>query len=380
MSNKRATRKLHKTQAGGKAQAGGNMIGKEGAHGVAYNLDCASPGKSLCSFLKPQKITKIRFFCNAGANRHIIDKKVIDEFIEFLGSEKHRIAKIFKPKSLLSQSSVYSDFMEEIETNKAILRVYKAHAADFTTLSPVTGFKNLDIIGLIVNFENSDSLHVIMGTKCAGMPSINLDKFIIDMLSSILILQVANYEHNDIKLDNIVKCSDRYKLIDWGQATKIGLCPIKMGSLFTTSPVRWYISGHLAYISSEILAFKANQNDPEYAKWAPFIKTNARINSEFYDLVKTNPSRPSLHKLYGKTFDLFMLGMTILHAVYKYKLDYETYKPIINRLTSLKHPETPLLETLVYCKTQISMNSDNAESKPLLESIERMFELIASLN
>jgi len=356
------------------------MIGKEGAHGVAYNLDCASPGKSLCSLLKPLKITKIRFFCNSGPNRHIIDPKIINEFVEFLGTEKHRIAKIFKAKSAISKTSVYSDFMEEIECNKAVLRVYKDQALPFTTLSPVTGFKNLDIIGLIVNFEKDDPLHVIMGTKCAGMPTINLDKFIIDMLCSILILQKNKYEHNDIKLDNIVKCSDRYKLIDWGQATPIGQSPIKMGSLFTTSPVRWYVSGHLAYISSEILAFKANQNDPEYAKWTPFIKTNARINSEFYSAVKTTPNRATLHKLYAKTFDLFMLGLTILHAVYKYKLDYKTYKPIIDKLTDLENPETPILETIVYCKTQISLNSNNAESKPLLESIEQMFELIAALN
>ena len=367
---KRVTRKQR--------QVGGNMIGKEGAHGVAYNLDCASPGKSLCSLLKPLKLTKIRFFCNSGPNRHIVDKKIIDEFVEFLGSEKNRIAKIFKPKSVLSKTSVYSDFMEEIESNKAILRVYKDKAANFTTLSPVTGFKNLDIIGLIVNFEKEEPLHVIMGTKCQGMPSINLDKFIIDMLCSILILQVADYEHNDIKLDNIVKCKDRYKLIDWGQATQIGQRPVKMGSLFTTSPVRWYISGHLAYISSEILAFKANQNDPEYAKWTPFVKTNARINSEFYEIVKATPDRPTLHKLYAKTFDLFMLGLTILHAVYKYKFDYSEYKPIIEKLTSLKHPDSPLLETLVFCKTQITTNA--TESKPLLESIERMFELIALLN
>ena len=372
---KRATRKINKT----KPQTGGNIIGKEGAHGVAYNLDCGSPGKSLCSLLTPLKITKIRFFCNAGPNRHITDKALIAEFVEFLGSEKNRIAKIFKPKSVLSKTSVYSDFMEEIESNKAILRVYKDHAANFTTLSPVTGFKNLDIIGLIVNFEKEEPLHVIMGTKCAGMPKINLDKFIIDMLSSILILQMAEYEHNDIKLDNIVKCNDRYKLIDWGQASPIGKTPIKMGSLFTTSPIRWYVSGHLAYISSEILAFKANQNDPDYAKWQPFVKTNAKINSEFYDVVKATPNRPALHKKYSKTFDLFMLGLTILHAVYKYKLDYTRYKPIIDKLTSLKSPQTPLLETLIFIKTQITMNTNNVEPKPLMESIETLFELISTL-
>jgi hypothetical protein len=373
---KRFTRKLTKSQSGG------NMIGKEGAHGVAFNLDCGSPGKSLCSLLKPLKITKIRFFCNDGPNRHITDPKLILEFVEFLGTEKHRIAKIFKPKHTLSKTSLYSDFMEEIAANKTVLGVYKDHATKFTTLNPVTGFKNLDIIGLIVNFKDdkTEPLHVIMGSKCQGLTTIHLDKFIIDMLCSILILQSADYEHNDIKLDNIVKCQDRYKLIDWGQATQIGKNPIKMGSLFTTSPIRWYISGHLAYISSEILAFKAHQNDPEYAKWSPFIKTNERINSEFYTIVKATPNRSTLRKLYANSFDLFMLGLTILYAVYKYKLNYIIYKPIIDHLTSLKRPETPLLETLVFCKTQISINSANAESKPLLESIETMFELITQLN
>ena len=45
--------------------------------------------------------------------------------------------------------------------------------------------------------------------------------------------------HNDIKLDNIVYCDGKYKLIDWGASNELSVH--KRGSLLGTNPIRLYI-------------------------------------------------------------------------------------------------------------------------------------------
>jgi len=365
MPNKNITRKKQNRKIGGE------IIGKPGAHGIAYNLNCSSPGESLCSILRPKKIAALHFNCNTSPAQYTTDKKTIQEFIDFLHTQKGRVVKIFKPKSLFSSSAVKEDFMEEYISNKNILRVYDVYAETYTTLRPLTGYMGMDIMGLTVKFVNNSEppLYVIMGTKCSGLITINLDKFIVDILCSIVILQAVGYEHNDIKLDNVVLCGDKYKLIDWGQATQIGTLPVKMGTLLSTSPMRWYISGQIAYISKNMLAYKAGKVNPAYAKWPRFIETNSRIAAEFDTVIKITSDRAALYKIYLRSFDIFALGMTILYAVFKYNLDYASYKQVVDTFTSIKNPPN-ILNIFDFVKSNLPTFQTDANSKKLIEDLE----------
>ena len=57
-----------------------------------------------------------------------------------------------------------------------------------------------------------------------------------------------------------------------------------------------------------------------------------------------------LHSKYKRNLDVFMLGMTLLHAVFKFDLNYEKYRELIDRMTSLKHPWSSAKEALHYTK------------------------------
>ena len=173
----------------------------------------------------------------------------------------------------------------------------------------------------------------------------DLDKFIPDILESIEILQISSYRHNDIKLDNIVKCQERYKLIDWDQCGKITDLD-KIGTLIATSPIRWYINGYNPYISKSIMTLKTTMRNYGFSGSRIYKEVSSTIFKEFDEIVKTNPDKSDLALKYAYSFDIFMLGMTILYSVYKYKLPYEKYKDTILKFTSLRDPVKNAIEAL----------------------------------
>jgi serine/threonine protein kinase len=161
-----------------------------------------------------------------------------------------------------------------------------------------------------------------------------------DLLSSLIILNRQNYLHNDVKLDNIVLCEDRYKLIDWGAATPMDITNKTHGSLLTTSPLRWYCYGYTDIIARNVIPTKTYFYKPEISKSPLFQEQIERINAEFATLLTFESKRKILFETHKNTFDVFMLGMTLLHAVIERKLSFDTYRPIIASFTSLLEPLT----------------------------------------
>jgi hypothetical protein len=64
-----------------------------------------------------------------------------------------------------------------------------------------------------------------------------------------------------------------------------------------------------------------------------------RIQREYATVIARTPDQRTLYRRFRTTFGLFQLGMTILHAVYEYKLlEIDYYVRIVEYLTSLVHP------------------------------------------
>ena len=333
----RQTRKAGtKPQHGAKTQSGGQKLGA-GGHATAYNMGCGQ-GESLCEIMKTSTIKKIVLYHVDGANVILTNKKDIAAFQQFSEDAANDIAKIFNKAALFSKKTTKEDFEEEIHINKKILYVFGTHAEEYLTLGPVKGFRKLNLVGAHIEFENGAHTYAALGLKCGPMKDIDLDKFIVDMLQTIQILQGMSFEHNDIKLDNILHCDGRYKLLDWGQSDGISFTQMKMGTLLATSPMRWYIHGYNEMISDSIITYKTKRKYNAFYKSDMFKATTDRISEEFHTVLSVQPDRVALRSKYLYSFDVFMLGMTILHAVFKYKLDYVKYKPIIDKFTSLIDP------------------------------------------
>lgn len=313
----------------------------EGFHGKAYNMGCKKTGPTICSLLEDEFITKVKIYPTDSTEEHFLTKPgEIQEFLHFIHFSKEKIGKIFKNRVWLTGSSVLQDFEEEINTNIKILNHYGSHSAKFLTILPDRGFHRMPILGAYFEIYGKPTVYIIFGTKCDNKYPMNFDQFIIDILTSLVVLNKANYQHNDIKLDNIVLCEDRYKLIDWGQACAIDEAEI--GDMIATSPIKWYCMGGPGIFSRLIMKYRATMVDSEYGNSPIFKEVYHRICDEFIYIADKNWMTFKLFEKYKNSFDVFMLGMTGLHAIFKFKLDFDKYKPLINAFTSLNKPLNPV--------------------------------------
>ena len=325
----RRIRKLNKTRR----KHGGAKLG-EGVRGIAYDTYSES-GDSLYSLAKSNKTSKIELFFADGNSQTITDENKIENLYESLKSLTDSISKIFKPSRFFSLTSASKEFSGEIETNKRVVDLYGLkNAVKYSTLTGVE-LDGKNISGAI--FYGKTNIYAIFNRKCIGEYDMDIKQFTLDILES---LNNFSENHNDIKLDNIVKCSDRYKLIDWDKNASKD--KIITASTSTTNPVKLF----LVFKFSAIVKMIFTKRNPQAKKWfilseatatTEFKETYNRIMLEYEDEVNSK-SKKQLFEKYKDTFDVFSFGMTILYAVIHFKLDYQKYKPLIEALTSLKDP------------------------------------------
>ena len=309
---------------------GGALLG-EGAQGITYDLGCDTEGLSMCTMLETNNVSEIRLELESGDFVLLNTKSDIDDFIQFLHSTTGKIAKMFKPAKIFTMKTLQNKLDEEIDFNKTVNKIYGRVTSRYLTSDPLKGFRKLSIVGAIVVVNGTPLLFVIFGTKCTNVYDIDMKMFVSDILLSLVKLESAGYSHNDIKLDNIVRCSQRYKLIDWG---KLSNTDKEFGTTIFTNTIKWYTLGYSQIVSKNIYKLSKHKN----VRDAPLFKqNNKRIAEEFADVVSNN-TREQLKEIFKGKYDVFMFGNTILQAVILYNLDYEKYKPLIDRFTSLKNP------------------------------------------
>ena len=329
----RVTRKIKRRFKGIKRKIRG-FVG-EGFFGKTYSVAYHPNGESLSNTLAKQKITKIIMHTADPEKIRVINsEKEIAEFKTFLHDLQGAIAKVFKVNFY---PTTESKMLGEIEINRKILEHYGKHAKEYLTIFPINGFGE-PFIGTIIDIEKEPSMYVMYSTMCDNKYKVEPLQFAVDLLESLEVLQKSGYQHNDIKLDNIVRCDGKYKLIDWGQTSKIS--EIANGDMISTSPIKWYIAGVPAIVSDRAMNIRAQMVNPNYQKSEMFQQTFERIEDEFYDITMSGATTEQLFNKYKKSFDIFMVGMSLLRGVYNDSLDLPKYKPAIDALTSLKHPLT----------------------------------------
>lgn len=326
-----------------------NGILGEGFHGKAYRLNTHLKGETFLSLLDNKEIKKIKVYTSDYLEDvYLSEHEDITEFLNFIRSRRGLIAKVFKSVFLLTGVTKQQDLEDEVDINRRIINYYGNKASKFLTVAPIKGFRNYKVLGCYLEFLKGDIIYVALGSACDNKYAMNIHSLAIDILESLVVLQEAGYQHNDIKLDNIVRCNGQYKLIDWGQASSIE--EFKFGDMICTSPLKWYIKGFPSYVSKYLMDYRTSMVNSSYEKSDIFQQKNKQIITEFNEIIKSNPDIHMLHKKYKRNLDVFMLGMTLLQAVFKSDLNYEKYRDLIDRLTSLEHPWSSAKEALHYTK------------------------------
>ena len=107
--------------------------------------------------------------------------------------------------------------LRELEGFKQIIPLLKKH--------PVAGmkYKNTTLFGFTI-FMKEESRCFVINHKCQDTMSMSIvnsftpkqfTTFVEHILTELVEIQKLNLAHGDIKLDNIMKCSGKYELIDW---------------------------------------------------------------------------------------------------------------------------------------------------------------------
>jgi serine/threonine protein kinase len=316
-------------------QRGGALLG-EGGHGITYDL-CREDRASFCDELDKLGLTTIILYTISGTVT-LSTAEQVGKFVEYLHTKKEYIVKLFKPAGVFVSTTKH-EFEKEIKSHRMILRLYGKDAEKYLTITPMKGFKQYGIIGAIL--KGSRDSFVIFGSACNNKFKIILPNLLIEVLESLRLLQSKDTSHNDIKIGNIVQCSDRYKLIDWGAASKFSRT-VKPGSIITASPLHWYCYDWrlTSYMCVQLLPWKANQIETAASKSALFKEVYDKVTSEFYEVIRKGLSRNELFEQYKHSFDLFMLGMTLVYALHNQVKYRKKYKPVIFYLTSILDPPT----------------------------------------
>jgi len=325
----RRVRKLNKTRR----KYGGAKLG-EGARALAYDI-YSEGDESLYSITK-NSTNKIELFFADGNSETITDKDKVDEFIESLKVSTESIAKIFKSPKMFSFKSSRTEFIGELDINRKVIDSYGLkNAIKYSTLTGIK-IKGKNVSGAI--FSGKKSIYAIFNVKCNGHYDMNIKQFTLDILESLVHL---SGNHNDIKLDNVVECSDRYKLIDWDKFSDRDV--IEFGSSATTNPIKYYVrTGHSIVASYFFFGNRLQKGRHFYDRGKikqqnEYKEIEEIIKIEYNDVVKQF-SLKEIREKFKDTYDVFAFGISLLYGVIHFKLDYQKYKPLIEKLTSLKDP------------------------------------------
>ena len=375
---------------------GGVYYGK-GAHKETIDVGCITDDtQTLYHKLNEKKekeeIASIDLYCideKENAKIEALTSEQIAKFIATLKDDNMFVASLllrnfdrgFIPSLVFGKLTkktehLQKEFEDEVSVNIRLNAVYGDSLEKFTAATPFP-FDNKKVVGIIVKYKQEEPLYALFSAKCKKIDEhfIDIGKLIEDILASLIALQTSStpYEHNDIKLDNMVESitSDepvRYKLIDWGQSDYItDDLPSKIGTRIGTNPIRWYIKQRKSYKNdllgqpvvakshTNFIAFYEMARFGDFRNFSGFIWTNNKIKAEF-DMAILNTTPEELYKKFKLSFDVFMLGMTVLHAVFLngrnqyadqkakyYKGDnadalYLKYREIIEAFTSLANP------------------------------------------
>lgn len=345
----------------------------KGKHGAAYDLGYKN---NILQFnILDKELPNIKSIKLYGFKKNntltISNGDDITKFNIFLNNMENKIVKIIKTDSFYNKEKIIEkDFTEEINLNRQVINIYGKNSNNFLTVKYIGVFKNIELIGAVITLINNTKMHLIFGHKCNNVFKPNIKPLLIDILESLAILQKNDYQHDDVKMDNIVKCSDKYKLIDWGKMRNINRITIRTIFGLNHSPIFLYIyKGNtngsaysilpgLPVYSSFILEKLLIKYNDKNLKWMhemldfPLLQeTLMRVGLELKQVISTNPNQKDLLEKYKYTGDIYMLGIALIYAIFKYKINITKYKVIIERFTSLVNPLKDAKDALKWVKS-----------------------------
>lgn len=240
-------------------------------------------------------------------------------------------------------------FWDDLKMAQKVAKCYGSETSKYTTIPSELDFDG--ILGMEISHPKMQ-IYTTFQSQCDKLlthqviqnklSKDDMNTFIKDILSSLIILQKHNLRHGDVKFDNIMsechKESPRFKLIDWGFAKELtwynamkrkGIKPFLRGS----SPL-YYIHHPglhwVFYIKNYIHDCMINPTHPKCISFAQ------RVYDNFYEKFCNMPNtqQKDIFEEFKYTTDLWSLGLMIYSICIVY--DWEEYIPFAEALCLIR--------------------------------------------
>jgi len=336
----------------------GLLSSSKGIHGVIIDLCCdlninSLQNNVLCKYIdhliKTKNINSL-YIVNPELKRKQL---VVKDIIKFNNSIKKYKNTDIAVKYYFNPKYAENDFEDDIKNSHIISNIFMNHENMIT--NKTINFNNDNISGIIIKDNNENENFYYFSNMCSQtidkitFNNIKLNKFILNILSSLNILHSKDYYHGDIKTQNIMLCGRDFKLIDWGRLYNIKEFDPNYyygGSMQSGSPLGFYFMiRNKTKLITRITA--ANIAVRIFEGSIPFVNSKSPLfNKGFYykfkilwNNIKKNfinsvdkYSDIELFNKYKYTLDLYNLGLTILFIIYKNNIDIKKYKDLIKKL------------------------------------------------
>lgn len=321
----------------------GETLDATGDDGETFAADLeALPGEQPC-----------RVWLGDGKTRH---KTTVARLLAAVTAEGHA----FVAKRMLPQAAGVAR-MAFVAEMRSIARINEAYGgagkvAHFTTLGGMRVGGFADVVGV----ELHDDRRYIFSRRC----DVPLDKhafgkdadhFVRDLLESFAALHAGGLVHCDVKLDNMIMCGDRFKLIDWGSSERFEQVARRyVGKGNTASPMAWAAWGTGIATPAFYVGYFAVLYGLAPLKCADFVRLASGAYASFraaYDKEVQRQSRArsdegfrrGLLRRYVRSIDLFSFGMVLAHVacVFSKRLSRRARARMLELARRLTHYDDP---------------------------------------
>jgi len=270
----------------------------------------------------------------------------LDDIIHLDKHQKYIVKEFIEPPLVMKlQGFTAKTYMlRELEGFRNILPLLKTHVIGMP-------YKKTHLFGFVIG-----NRHFVVNRKCSdtmteskvnSFSEKEFVKFVKNILIELVEIQKLNLAHGDIKLDNIMKCGNKYELIDWENSRKLDYPYLVKHRYLGLSPLYFKILyGPAWYASFNIALLKYYR---ETGGYDTYISSNYANNIiQYYDTLFQH-SNEEVFQQVKYELDLTAFGM-ILYGMSLRNQALSKYHDFIMNLYKMKNASSAL-------KTFISISS-----------------------
>jgi len=340
---------------------------------------------NLCKQLKADKLQKIIVYLkkeNTSIQQFELNSQ--EEIINFVQFIKSPQSKNYVVKEFYNYKIKDSDFHNEMQSYETISKIITKEE----NLVGMPYLQNVLLIGFEIHFKESikqifnnelysilqnspfdgiaDFIHekinkrvFVVNRKCQKTMNAKIvnkfsvgtfQKFVIEVLQTIIKLNKINVAHGDIKLDNIMICDNKYALIDWEQSRKLDYNNLKLNLAIGSCPVYYIIKFGSLWEPIHTVAIPfiiklTGCNDRNSKTSSQYILNGVKYYKEIFDSIPQDAAFERVkHGLDLYSFGLILYGILEHNYNLQSNSKYNKYSEFVQNIYKYENPEKALYD------------------------------------